>query len=120
LPADPTLIAQRAEVLMLKGQTHAAQPLWEKACNGTRPPRALAAWILCSAADSGDLPSLTSVAEEPAVSRAFIDWYRKLVTAGARDTLIRLNSRVDVLRPTLPTAARMLESALTEAAKPAA
>ncbi len=117
LPDDPVIAAQRAEVLLLGGQAANAQPLWERACNGARPPRALAAWILCSAAGSGTVPSTRNAAEETAVSRAFIEWYQRLVSAGARETILRLNSRVDAFRESLPTAARLLDSALAEAEK---
>ncbi len=54
--------------------------------------------------------------EEPAVSRAFLEWYQRLLSMGARDTIVRLNSRVDVFREALPAAARLLDSALTEVA----
>jgi glycosyltransferase involved in cell wall biosynthesis/tetratricopeptide (TPR) repeat protein len=115
LPEDPVLIDQRAEVLLLVGQLAGARQLWEKACNGTRPPRALAAVILCAAAGSEAVPPTTGAAEETATSRAFLEWYQRLVSAGANDTIVRLNSRVDSFRDSLPTAARLLDSALAEA-----
>jgi len=117
LPDDPVIIDQRAEVLLLRGQIATARPLWERASNGARPPRALAALILCSAADSGTVPPTRDTAEETAVSRAFLEWYQRLLSAGARETVVCLNSRVDAFRASLPTAARLLDSALAEAGK---
>lgn len=119
LPEDPVIVAQRAEVLLLRQDIAGAKPLWERACNGTRPPRALAAVILCSAAESGSAPATRDNAEEIATSRAFLEWYQRLVNAGANDTVLKLNSRVDAFRGSLPTAAQLLDSALAEAAKAA-
>jgi tetratricopeptide (TPR) repeat protein len=114
---DPAIIDQRAEVLLLRQEIDTARPLWEKSCNGVRPPRALAAYILCSAAGSVQVPLTQSAAEENATSRAFVEWYQRLISAGASETVIRLNSRVDALRESLPTAAQLLDSALAEAQK---
>ncbi|HEU5125172.1 MAG TPA: glycosyltransferase [Verrucomicrobiae bacterium] len=115
LPNDPTIIAFRAEALLLSQQTQHARPLWEKACNCVRPPNALAAFILCSAVESQPIPETRNADEELAASKAFVGWYQRLVNAGAKETVIRLNSRVDALRTSLPTAARLLDSALAEA-----
>ena len=120
LPEDPVITAQRAEALLLRQEIDSARPLWEKACNGSRPPRALAAFILCSAAGAGKVPPTQSTAEEAATSQAFIEWYQRLISAGANQTVVRLNSRVDSFRDSLPTAARLLESALSIAEQPAA
>jgi hypothetical protein len=46
------------------------------------------------------------------VSRAFVDWYRRLVSAGARATIVNLNSRVETLRPVLPSAAGVLDGVI--------
>lgn len=119
LSDDPVIIAQRAEALLLSQQVATAKPLWEKVCNGARPPRALAAVILCSAVESDSVPGTRSGDEELAASRAFVEWYQRLISAGAKDTIVRLNSRVNSLRNSLPTAASLLDSALAEANKPA-
>jgi tetratricopeptide (TPR) repeat protein len=114
-PAEPSIAAQRAEVLMLRQETAEARPLWETACNGARPARALAALILCAAAGTESVPATRDAAEETAASRAFVEWYQRLLSVNASETLLRLNSRVDALREALPTAARLLETALAEA-----
>ena len=118
LADDPAIIAQRAEALLLSEQTENAAALWKLVCNGSRPPRALAALIICAAAESGPMPSAQSPAEETAVSRAFLEWYQRLITVGAQKTVLKLNSRLDALRESLPTAVRLLGSAMAEAGKP--
>ena len=61
-----------------------------------------------------------SIVESADQIRGYAHRYRvqagkRLVNAGAKETVIRLNSRVDALRTSLPTAARLLDSALAEA-----
>lgn len=118
LPDEITLTLQRGEALLLNQQTAEALKVWIVACNHERPARALAAAILCSVVESQPLPRLTNAAEESSVSRAFMDWYRKLVAAGAEPTITRLNARAELLRPTLPTAMKVLDAVLAEADKP--
>jgi GT2 family glycosyltransferase/glycosyltransferase involved in cell wall biosynthesis len=112
LPEDGVIIAQRAEALLLSQQTTEALPLWSRAVNGQRPPRALAAQIICATAASQPVEKLRDAPEEAAVSRAFVDWYRRLVAAGAHDTVVHLNSRVEMLRPVLPLAAGVLDGVI--------
>jgi len=115
-PEDGAILAQRAEALMLRGETVEALPLWQRACNGERPPSALAAVILCSAAgEARAVPATRDAAEEMAVSRAFLEWYKRLIQAGANQTILRLNARTEVFRGSLPTAAGLLDSAIAEA-----
>jgi GT2 family glycosyltransferase/glycosyltransferase involved in cell wall biosynthesis len=118
LPDDPVILAQRAEVLLLSEQTAAAKPLWERVCNGARPPHALAAIILCAAAESEPMPETRDSTEETAASKAFLGWYQRLIGAGARETILLLNSRVDELKESLPTAAQLLSIAMEEAKQP--
>jgi hypothetical protein len=120
VPDDLVIAAQRAEVLMLRQETDAARPLWKKACNGARPPRALAAWILCSTIEAKEIPSPKDSAEEAAASRAFVQWYQRLIAFGATETLHRVNTHLDAFRESLPTAAQLLNCALSEAREPAA
>ena len=112
LPEDGVIVAQRAEALLLSQQTTEALPLWMRAINGERPPRALAAQIICATAVSQPVEKLRDAPEEAAVSRAFVDWYRRLVAAGARDTVVHLNSRVEMLRPIVPLAAGVLDGVI--------
>jgi len=112
LPDDGVIVAQRAEALLLSQQTAEALPLWSRAINGERPARALAAQIICATAASQPVEKLRDAPEEAAVSRAFVDWYRRLVAAGARDTVVHLNSRVEMLRPIVPLAAGVLDGVI--------
>ena len=112
LPEDGVIVAQRAEALLLSQQPAEALPLWSRAINGERPPRALAAQIICAAASSQPAEKLRDAPEEAAVSHAFMDWYRRLVAAGARDTVFHLNSRVEMLRPIVPQAAGVLDGVI--------
>jgi hypothetical protein len=80
-------------------------------------PAVLAAWILC---ETVELPTTQAPQEgqgEVAASRAFIAWYQKLVSVKACKTILRLNEQTDKLSRALPSAARMLEAALTEASR---
>jgi glycosyltransferase involved in cell wall biosynthesis/Tfp pilus assembly protein PilF len=117
LPDDGAIVAQRAEALLLSQQSAEALPLWTRAINGDRPPRALAAQIICAAVASQPVEKLRDAPEEAAVSRAFVEWYRRLVAAGARDTVVHLNSRVEMLRPVLPLAAGILDGVNAETRK---
>jgi GT2 family glycosyltransferase/tetratricopeptide (TPR) repeat protein/glycosyltransferase involved in cell wall biosynthesis len=125
LPDDGVIVAQRAEVLLLSQDVSAALPLWTRTINGQRPPQAVAARIICATIGAQPVEGLRDQAEETAVSHAFVNWYRRLVTVGARDAVFRLNSQVETLRPVLPSAATVLDGVIadirkTEAAQPVA
>jgi Tfp pilus assembly protein PilF len=117
LPDEKPVLAQRAEALLLSQEISPARPLWEQACNGSRAPQALAAIILCATLEARTAPRLQNATEEVAVSRAFLDWYRRLVAFEARDTVLQVNHRLGVLGETLPSAARLLESVRDEASR---
>jgi hypothetical protein len=72
----------------------------------------VAAQILCATAAAQPVEGLCDRDVEVAVSRAFVDWYRRLVAAGARDAIVGLNSRVETLRPILPAAAEVLDGVI--------
>ena len=117
LPDDGIIVAQRAEALLLGQDMAEALPLWKRTVNGERPPRAVAAQILCATAASQTIEGLCGQDEETVVSRAFVDWYRRLVSVGARNAIIGLNSRVELLRPILPAAAGILDGVNEETRK---
>ncbi|HUB88085.1 MAG TPA: glycosyltransferase [Verrucomicrobiae bacterium] len=117
LPDDAVITAQRAEALLLSQQAAAALPLWTRAVNGERPARSLAAQIICAAMAGQPAEKPRDISEEAAVSRAFVDWYRRLVATGARDTIVQLNSRVEMLRPILPSAAGVLDGVIAATSK---
>ena len=58
--------------------------------------------------------------DEQATSLAFIEWYQKLIAVRSQKLIGGINARLEELSLVLPTAAQMLETALTEAAAPAA
>ena len=83
---DSVVTAQRAEALMLSGDTTAAIEFWEQIWNNEHELQILAALILCEAIESPTTHAPQDEQEEAATSRAFIGWYRKLLTAkGAAD-----------------------------------
>jgi hypothetical protein len=88
--------------------------LWERIWNTGRPPRALAALILCETIDSETTHAPDEGQEEALVSRAFIAWYQRLITMRAKAVVSRINEQTDKLSRALPTAARMIEKALAE------
>lgn len=122
LPEDKELAAQRAEALLLSQQTEQSLDLWRTLWERDGQPQALAALLICELVCGHPLTS--TAAHEPEigpVSRAFVDWYRRLVEMRAAVVIGRLNEneRIEALRPVLPAAAAMLESALAEAAQEA-
>lgn len=117
LPNDFILISQHAEVLLLSGDAEGARPLWKRAWTVSRSPRCLAALALCSIVAAEPEPETCADSEEPLASRSFVEWYQRLVQAGRTEIIECLNARVDALKESLPTAARMLDCALAEVQK---
>jgi glycosyltransferase involved in cell wall biosynthesis/ADP-heptose:LPS heptosyltransferase/predicted O-methyltransferase YrrM/Tfp pilus assembly protein PilF len=120
LPEDPVAATQRAMALMLGGHALAAAPLWEKLWRSEPQPRTLAALILCEIAAGHPAQTLNAGHDEQATSLAFVEWYQKLIAAGAKPMLESLNARLEPLAKILPAAAQMLNAALTEAEAPLA
>ncbi|HTR40267.1 MAG TPA: glycosyltransferase [Pseudomonadales bacterium] len=114
VPEDPVVAAQRAEALMLSGDAASARGLWENLWSAEPQPRTLAALILCEINESQTL-HVPHEPDEKATSREFIAWYQRLAAMQAKTVIARLNERTDKLSQALPTAARMLEKALSEA-----
>jgi tetratricopeptide (TPR) repeat protein len=119
LPDDSVLAGQHADALLLNGDTPAALELWEKIWDRDRSARTLAALILCEAVEAPTTHAPDDGVDELAASRAFIEWYQKLIAVRASALTVRINEQLDKLSRALPTAARMLESALQEAETPA-
>ncbi len=108
---------QRAEVLLLNGETKTAAELWERLWNSERQPVILAALILCETLESQPKHAPDKIVDEPNTSRAFIKWYQRLIAMRAYAVVKRINERLEPLSRTLPTAAGMLEKALAEPQK---
>lgn len=117
MAADPQIIAQRAEALMLSEDLSAALELWEKVWHQAPLPSVLAAVILCETLELPTTHLPQDDHDEVAVSRFFIGWYRKLLAVKAQPTVTRLNGQMDKLSRALPGAARILEAAFAEAAQ---
>ena len=113
-PRSSSIRRQRSEALLLSGHITAALPLWIECAEDKPDARGLAAVILCQLAE--DLTTTPcQAADEPAVSREFIKWYRRLIDVNRHDLLGRLNQRRSHLAQALPTAAELLRTALQEA-----
>jgi acetyl esterase/lipase len=116
-PHLPQIALQRAEALLLNSQPAEALPLFQHFSEPGNLTH-LAALLLCSLA--ADRPPCVTVAgPEDKLSPEIIAWYRKLLDAGASASVQKLNGQLDRLGEFAPSAARMLGSALSEAAEAA-
>ena len=120
LPEDPVIATQRATALMLGGRALDAVPLWEKLWCCEPQPRTLAALILCELTAGLPLHTPNTGADEPSSGVAFVEWYQKLIAMRAKPLLEQINGRLESLAGTLPTAAEMLQNALSAAETPLA
>lgn len=111
---DNTLAARRAEALLLSQDTNAAAEIWARLWASEKQPRALAALVICEICDGAAPTAPGNSDEAAAASRAFLDWYKRLVTFGAKDVIVRLNGRVESLRSVLPQASQVVESVVAE------
>jgi len=112
-PAHPGIAEQRAQALLLSGRIEEALPLWRQLAVGANPsPRA--ALLVCEA--RLNLPLSPFPAElATRVNQEFVSWYRRLLGANAKKVVSVLNQRIDLLRPVVPAAVRILEAAMAEA-----
>jgi len=112
---DTVVAAQRAETLMLSNDTAGAAGLWQQVWNADAKPQALAGLILCQMIESEISVAPADEAQELATSRAFIQWYQKLLAYRAGETMTGVNAQISKLGNALPTAAKILEAAMAEA-----
>jgi len=112
-PAHTGITEQRAQALLLSGRIDEAFPLWRQLGVGPNPSHR-AALLICEA--RLNLP-LQPVPPDLAgrLNQEFVSWYRRLLGANAKKVVSVLNQRMDLLRPVLPAAVRMLEAAMAEA-----
>jgi hypothetical protein len=52
--------------------------------------------------------------DEPAVSRAFLEWYRRLIAFGAGETVQLVHNQFAALRQTLPSAAGVVAGVMAQ------
>jgi tetratricopeptide (TPR) repeat protein len=119
LPGNSTIVALRAETLLIAGKTNDALESWLALQEKESAPRTLAALILCQTVESPTTHAPEDGPEESATSRAFIEWYQRLITMRANGVVEKINGQLDKLSRALPSAALMLENALAEAETPA-
>ena len=113
-PDNPIMIEQRAQVLLLSQRVEESLPMWHTLI-AQPTARRHAALLLCQLAGGQRLAPPAS--EEPAVSAEFVEWYKALLQANAGSVIAAVNRRLDPLRQALPSAARILGQAVTEADK---
>ena len=112
-PDNEELRKQRGIALLTAGHAAEALPFFEAAADRTQPVVA-GAIILCQLI-TGTIAAATQPANEPAVSREFIGWYRRLLTYNSAEAAHEVNRQLSALEPLLPTAAKTLRAAVTEA-----
>src|SRR5207237_7776493 len=86
---DIAITAQRAEALLLGGDTASARELWERIYSCDHGPRALAALILCEATDLQLKHAPEDDSQEMAASREFVGGYQKLLANKTQTALER-------------------------------
>jgi hypothetical protein len=116
-PDDASVLAGRAEALLLGGDPAAALPFSRRAFAAQPDPTGQAVLAL-SAVLSGEEPPSVPWAEEAVASRALLRVYRRLVEAGAGDMVARIAEHSDRIQQVLPTAARVIQESLAAAALP--
>jgi tetratricopeptide (TPR) repeat protein len=111
-PAEPSIICQRAEALLLKGRAEEALPLWRQSLVLNNPSH-VAARMICELCTDQRLTPIAANSERP-VSVEFLKWYQRFLKTGASALVTTLNERVDRFGEQLPTAADGLRGALME------
>jgi ADP-heptose:LPS heptosyltransferase/glycosyltransferase involved in cell wall biosynthesis/chemotaxis methyl-accepting protein methylase/Tfp pilus assembly protein PilF len=115
LPDDAVLLAQRAEVLLLKQECDAARKLWQQIWKTDPQPRVAAALLVCDLCLDNELRLPETPLEPAAMERAFLAWYRKLLTYRAHQLLCAIHHRIIDLQRVLPQSAKMIGAALSQA-----
>ncbi|MHB9007602.1 MAG: glycosyltransferase family 2 protein [Limisphaerales bacterium] len=113
-PSHDEILNQRAAALLLAGQCAEALRVWNRSGN-PRDANAMAARVI-SENVTGRSAFAPADVDEAAVSREFIQWYRRLIEFGATGVVEQLNANLPGLERVLPTGARLLSAALAEAA----
>jgi len=112
-PAHVGIAEQHAQALLLSGRIDEALPLWRRLAAGPSPSHR-AALLVCEARLNLPLsPVLPQLAGR--LSQEFVSWYRRLLGSNAKKVVSVLNQRMDLLRPVVPAAVRILEAAMAEA-----
>ena len=112
-PDHSSIVLQRAEALLLTQDVNNALPLWRKA-HSPNSPGQTAALVLCEFL-AGEYSREFTPADEVLVSREFLQWYRRLIAAGAHSSVNLLHERMDQVRAVLPGFVRTWEAATKQA-----
>lgn len=113
---NTALIEQRAEALLLAGHGETALSFWQQA--NLQNARSSAALLLCEGLANGRI-TMCHVTES-ALSRAFVDWYKKLLKFNTHGIVSALNASRSRFEAHAPTACRILSAAWHEAEKASA
>lgn len=109
----PAILEQRATALMLSGEADVALTLWRGLdLKGNAAHRA--AMVVCETLAGGPVTPVPG-GLAPAVNQEFIHWYRRLLGVNAERLVAVLHQRIDRWRAAVPSAARMIEAAISEA-----
>ena len=117
-PRNAALLTQCAEALLLSHEPAQSLAFWRQAQAGATP-RARAALVLCELL-TGDCQHHFTPAEEPALSREAVQWYRRFIQMGAHDVIRDLDGRMETIRLSLPSFVRVCEAAHRQARQVAA
>ncbi|GEM_PF-727315 len=110
-PQNHVVVAQRAETLMVSQQFFDALPFWRQ-LDGH--PKAVSARIICELMQGGSSIDAPPVNERE-VSQEFLNWYRRLISYNAVESVSAIHERLETLRIFLPTAVATLEAVLRQA-----
>jgi tetratricopeptide (TPR) repeat protein len=111
-PVHPSLVFQRAAALLLQDQGGEAENLW--ACADLSQPENLAAWCLSQIAAGRPLV-LPASCDRARLQAGILTWYRRLLDAGAAQTIQRVHQHLGLLADALPALANCLKAAVVEA-----
>ena len=112
-PKNQEIRKQRGIALITAGQFEEALPLFEET-----PPHPLtdAARILCQiTTDRKSDPIPDDPTQEVVVSSALVNWYRRFLERGLTEPAQKVTQRIESIGAVLPSAAKILKEAITEA-----
>jgi len=113
VPNNPEIQKQRGIALITAGQFEEALPLFEQTPSH---PLTDAARILCQiTTDKKSDPTPVDSTQEVVVSSALVNWYRRFLERGLTKPAQKVTQRIESIEAVLPSAAKILKEAITEA-----
>jgi GT2 family glycosyltransferase/predicted HAD superfamily hydrolase/Flp pilus assembly protein TadD len=116
LPSHAGILSQRGEALLLSRQFDEAREIWQQLHTAEKQPRWLAELIFSELLSGSDLHEPAAPGDVLPVTQAFMEIYRRCLTAQAQEIIQRVNERAALLAPVLPDASRILQSIAAQAA----